>query len=50
MAVPTMRFLNKLEVMFSYHGHPLSRYEFEESIDSKRHDIAVAAAKKRTLN
>jgi hypothetical protein len=40
----------QLEVMFLYHGHPLSWYNFSESIDTKRHDIAVAVAKKWTLN
>ena len=37
---------DKLEVMFPYHGHPLSWYDFAESINPKNHDIAVAAAKK----
>jgi hypothetical protein len=32
--------------MFPYHGHPLSWYEFAESIDTEKHDIAIAAAKK----
>jgi hypothetical protein len=35
-----------LEVMFPYHGHPLSWYEFAESIDTEYHDIAVAGTKK----
>jgi hypothetical protein len=36
----------ELEVMFPYHGHPLTWYDFSESIDTEKHDIAVAAAKK----
>jgi hypothetical protein len=32
--------------MFPYHGHPLSWYDFAESINPENHDIAVAAAKK----
>ena len=36
----------ELEVMFPYHGHPLSWYEFAESIHPENHDIAVAATKK----
>jgi len=35
--------------MFPYHGHPLSWYEFAESIDTEKHDIAVAAAKKMDI-
>jgi hypothetical protein len=37
---------DELEVMFSYHGHPLSWYEFAESKHTENHDIAVAATKK----
>jgi hypothetical protein len=37
---------DELEVMFPYHGHPLSWYEFAETIDTEKHDIAIAAAKK----
>ena len=37
---------DELEVMFPYHGHPLSWYEFAESIQPESHDIAVAATKK----
>jgi hypothetical protein len=37
---------NELEVMFPYHGHPLSWYDFSESIHPKNHDIAVTATKK----
>ena len=37
---------DELEVMFPYHGHPLSWYEFAESINPENHDIAVAATKK----
>ena len=37
---------DELEVMFPYHGHPLSWYEFAESINPESHDIAVAATKK----
>jgi hypothetical protein len=32
--------------MFPYHGHPLSWYDFSESIHPKNHDIEVAAIKK----
>ena len=35
--------------MFPYHGHPLSWYEFSESIDTEKHDIAVAVAKKTDI-
>jgi hypothetical protein len=41
---------DELEAMFPYHGHPLSCCEFEESIDTKKHDTTVAATKKWTLN
>jgi hypothetical protein len=37
---------NELEVMFLYHGHPLSWYEYAESINPENHNIAVAAKKK----
>jgi hypothetical protein len=37
---------NELEAMFPYHGHPLSWYDFTESIHPENHDIAVAATKK----
>jgi hypothetical protein len=37
---------NELEVMFPYHGHPLSWYEFAELINTESHDIAVAGTKK----
>jgi L-lactate utilization protein LutC len=37
---------DELEVMFPYHGHPLSWYEFVELINPKNHDIAVAVTKK----
>ena len=40
----------ELEVMFQYHGHPLTWYDFSESIDTEKHDIAVATAKKWTVN
>ena len=40
---------DELEVMFPYHGHPLSWYEFSESIDTEKHDIAVAVAKKTDI-
>jgi hypothetical protein len=39
---------DKLEVMFPYHGHPLSWYDFSESIHPKNHDIAVAATSKES--
>ena len=39
-------FYDELEVMFPYHGHPLSWYEFAESINPKNYNIAVAATKK----
>ena len=35
--------------MFPYHGHPLSWYEFAESINPENHDIAVAVTKKVNL-
>jgi hypothetical protein len=38
---------NELEVMFSYHGHPLSWYEFAESKHPKKHKIAVGAMMKK---
>ena len=37
---------DEFEVMFPCHGHPLSWYEFAESINPENHDIAVAATKK----
>ena len=37
---------NELKVMFPYHGHPASWYEFAESITTENHDIAVTATKK----
>ena len=37
---------DELKAMFPYHGHPLSWYEFSESINPESHDIAVAATKK----
>jgi hypothetical protein len=40
----------ELEVISPYHGHPLSWYEFAESIDTKKHDIVVAVAKKGHLS
>jgi len=33
--------------MFPYLGHPLSWYEFTESMYDENHDIAVAAKKKK---
>ena len=35
-----------MEVVFPYHGHSQSWYEFGASINLENHDIAVAAAKK----
>jgi hypothetical protein len=37
---------DELEVMFPDHGHPLSWYEYAESINPENHNIAVAAKKK----
>jgi hypothetical protein len=37
---------DELEVVFPHHGHPLSWYEFGESINPESHDIAVSAMKK----
>jgi len=37
---------DELEVLYPLHGHPLSWYEFTESIYTENHDIAVAAKKK----
>jgi hypothetical protein len=39
----------ELETMFPYHGHPLSLYDFEESINTKKHDIAASAVKKMDI-
>jgi hypothetical protein len=36
----------ELEVMFPYHGHPLSWYVFADSIILETHDISDAATKK----
>jgi hypothetical protein len=40
------KFYDEWEVMFPYHGHPLSWYEFAESIHPEDHNIALAATKK----
>ena len=40
---------DELEARFPYHGRPLSSYEFEESIDTKKHDTTVAATKKMDI-
>jgi hypothetical protein len=37
---------NALEVMFPYHEHPLSWYEFAESKHPENHYIVLAATKK----
>jgi hypothetical protein len=40
---------NELEVMSPYQGHPLSLYEFEESIDTKKMPLRLMWQKNWTL-
>ena len=40
---------DEVEDMFPYHGHPLSWYEFAESIYPENHDTAVTAMDKIDL-